>query len=228
MQRTALSLVLPVFGGMFLLFACAAAPREAPIPISPPLPVEEKPVFHIIDYKDKDSGQNIPDWAARFIDEGLPGVEALPRFEGRYVFIDINSGTNFNALSQWSSGFSIPQDFPRIVSARVLARFTGIHSGSPDQEYGYYFESTVKAAADMGYSEARREEDFWLLKRTLPEDAADAGREIYDFYILVTIEKNLFTPQLDRVLLRATEDLNLSRDQLAAANRLRETFYDGF
>jgi hypothetical protein len=214
---------------MVLLFSCTAMPRQAPIPAAPHhLYTIDGAPYQIIEHMTGNSGETLPDWAARYAAEGISGIESLPRYANRYVFISVNSASNFTALNQWAAGFSLNQDFPQLVSLRVLSRFIGDGQRSPDRDFGRYFESAVRTAADTLYSDARREADFWLLKRYESEDAADGPREVYDFYILVSIAKDQLQFQLDQVLLMAAEGITLTREQTGAVSRLRENFYDGF
>jgi hypothetical protein len=229
-MRGILPLSLPAISGIILLFSCAATPREAPVSFAPlPQPsLEDEAPYQIVEHAAGNAAEALPDWIIRYIADGIPGVETLSRYADRYVFITINSGANFTALSQWAAGFTVGQDFPQLVSFRVLARFIGDGQRSPDRDYGRYFESVVKTTADTLYSGARREADFWLLKRYESGNNTTGPHEIYDFYILVSIAKDLFQSQLNNVLLNATEGLTLTRDQSGAVNRLRENFYEGF
>jgi hypothetical protein len=220
---------LPALSGIFLLFSCASMSLEISLPASPQqADARNETPYQIVEHKAGNLEKDIPEWAARYIAGGIPEVEALPRYANSYVFIGANSSSNFTALSQWSAGFMVDQDFPQLVSLRVLARFVGDGQRNPDHDYGRYFESAVRAAADTTYPGARREADFWLLKRYEGRDDVADRSEVYDFYILIRIPKELFQSQLDKVLLKMPEDLVLTRDQTAAVNRLRENFYEGF
>jgi hypothetical protein len=220
---------LPAISGIILLFSCAGTPGGTPAPALPSLPytTDEAP-YQIIEHGAGNLKEDLPDWVARYIADGISGVEALPRYADRYVFIGVNSGANFAALNHWAAGFTVAQDFPQLVSLRVLSRFIGDGQRSPDQDYGRYFEAAVKTAADTLYSDAFREAGFWLLKRYENEDDTADPREVYDFYILISIAKEMLQPQLNQVLLNAAEGLTLTRDQTGAVNRLRESFYEGF
>lgn len=222
-------LFLPAISGIILLFSCAAMPGESPAAaVMPRTAAGNEAPYRIVEHKAGKLEEAIPDWAARYIAGGISEVEALPRYANRYVFIGVNSGSNFTALNQWTAGFTVDQDFPQLVSLRVLARFIGDGQRSPDHDYGRYFESAVRTAADTLYSGVYREADFWLLKRYESGGDAAGRSEVYDFYILVSVAKNLLQSQLDQVLLSAAKGLTLTRDQTGAVNRLRETFYEGF
>jgi hypothetical protein len=224
--------VFPLFlamNGMVLLFSCRVLPPEAPVADAPAqMYTRDEAPYQIIEHMAGASKEALPDWAARYIADGISGVESLPRYANRYVFIGVNSGDNFIALNQWAAGFTIEQDFPQLVSLRVLSRFIGNGQGNPDRDFGRYFESAVRTAADTLYSDARREADFWLLKHYENEDDAAASPGIYEFYVLVSIAKDQLQSQLNQVLLTAAEGITLTREQASAVSRFREIFYEGF
>ncbi|MDR0377775.1 MAG: hypothetical protein LBH70_08285 [Spirochaetaceae bacterium] len=228
-MRGVYPLVLAAITGIILLFSCRAIPRKAPVPVELPQPytIEEAP-YQIIEHMAGGSRETLPDWAALYIAGGNSSVESLPRYANRYVFVDTNSSDSFTALTQWAAGFMVDQDFPQLVSRRVLSRFIGDGQRSPDRDFGRYFESAVKAAADTRYSDARREADFWLLKRYETEDTEGGPREVYDFYILVSIAKDRLQSQLNQILITAEEGFSLTKSQISAVNRLRANFYEGF
>jgi hypothetical protein len=219
---------LPVISGIFLLFSCAGMLERGPAPALPSLPfARDETPYQIIKHRAGNLEKDLPDWVARYIADGISAVEALPRYANHYVFISVNSGANFVALSHWAAGFTVAQDFSQLVSLRILARFIGDGKRSPDLDYGRYFEAAVRSAADAIYLDAVREADFWLLKRYEAEDETGPD-EAYDFYIMVIIAKDLLQSQLNQVLVNAAEGISLTRDQTGAVNRLRESFYEGF
>ena len=200
------------------LIACAGE-KEARLEWSPSpadTPVES---FSIIDHKPP----SIPEWVSRYEAGGVQAVEAMSAYQNKYVFVSINQGSNANALKLWLSGFSVWQDFPRLVSARVQARFSNATSSYPDDEYGNYFEASVKVTADAVYQGAVREDDFWVLKRYfLGEDW-----DIYEFLILVSIDKITLGTQIN-ALLDTISFESLNKEQMIAVNQLRTSFYEGF
>jgi hypothetical protein len=208
-----------------ILAGCGSQPGElsgqGPVPQS----AEEAEAYEVADHKTKAEGLDIPEWVTRYIGGGLTGVEGMIQFYGRYVFVGENSGTNPRALRQWSSGFTVDQDLARLVAARVQARLAA--PGNPDETYGRYFEAVIKSASDASYTGARRETDFWLLKRYLAEDGT-TDREAYDFYVLVSIDKAALEERINAILNGITTELPPTREQSAAINRVKEAFFEGF
>jgi hypothetical protein len=232
-QRSAYSLMLVIGAAAMLFSACAAAPKAPPfIQDNPELSalwpgVSPEEPYQIIGHKTMEPEapeQDLPEWVSRYLDGGVPGVEAMPQYEASYVFVGKNSGANIDALNQWVTAFTAVQDSPLLIASRVQDRFAGASTGRADWEYGRYFENLVRAAADTVYTGIRKEDDYWILKRFTTDDEEDS----YDFFVLLSIEKEALKAQLDVVLEKASENLQTSRDQTAAINRFKETFYEGF
>ena len=155
-------------------------------------------------------------------------VEYLLEYQDKYVFVSKNSGTNFNALRQWVSGFRISHDFARLVSDRIQARLTRVAVSFPDQDYGAFFEVAVKASSDAVYRGAVKEADFWIKKRYFKENGVAVDREAYDFLILVSIDKTLLKSQIDAILNNTEVAIPPTQDQIAGVNRIKAVFYDEF
>jgi hypothetical protein len=212
-----------------LLFSCAGNPSQPLILPSTPEPETPPAVYRIVDHQNQALEKEIPEWVDVYLEGGIPALEALPAFQGKYLFMGENTGTNLRALFQWSEGFSVRQDLPRLVAARVQARISRIGAGRADAEYGRFYERAVKESADAVFIGAEREAAFWVLKAyDEPAADADAARKRYDHYILISIPRSTLEIQLNASFLRAAVDTNPSREQAAAVNRLQDAFYEGF
>ena len=234
-----------------LFFSCAGEPAiEVLKPTKIPEAAETPLPYIIADHKNRAGKGSIPKWVNSWLEGGISEVETLDSYVGRYVFISRNEGNNFNALTQWAEGFNAELDFPRLAAARIEARFlSGV--SHPDHEYGPFFEALIRAASDAPWTGVVREDDFWLLRRSfhgetsIPDmPATIAGQasalpdlqtadyplvtESWEFLILVTIEKPIFASQLSAVFQNVKPDPLPTRDQVNAANRVKERFYDGF
>jgi len=198
--------------------------------------------FIITDYKNRADGEMLPEWVEAWLKSGISEVEKLAVYRDRYVFVSWNEGNNFNALTQWSKGFSPELDFPRLAAARIEDRLSA-SVPFPDDEYGAFFETLIRTASDASWTGAIREEDFWIYREyesgagespVLAEDQEPGGRnpapekEAWGFLILVTIKKTLFASQLNEIFLKVNPAPQPSRDQVNAANRVKERFFDGF
>jgi hypothetical protein len=219
-------IIFPLIAVLALVSSCRSTADKDLGPA--PEYVEKSQAYEVLDHKTKAVGQDVPEWVTRYISGGLTEVEQMPAYTDKYVFIGEDSGTNLNALRQWTSGFTVAQDLSRMVSTRVQARFAGAAAGSPDDEYGRYFEAVVKNASDATYSGARKENDFWILKRYFKADKKSVDREVYDFYVLVSIDKASLEQQITALLNGTKTDTPPTKEQATAIDRVKEAFYEGF
>jgi hypothetical protein len=215
-------------GALLIISGCADSPRAAPALGPAPEYVEKTEIWELLDHKTRAADQDVPEWVTRFISDGLTGVEGMRDYQDKYVFIGEDTGTNLNALLQWTAGFTVAQDFSRLVASRVQARLTGAAAGSPDSVFGRYFENMVKTSSDTVYSGARKESDFWLFKRYFQADGITVDREVYDCYILVTVDKALLQGQINAILNRVQGDAGSAKEQISAIDYIKTTFYEGF
>jgi hypothetical protein len=218
-------LLLVALAAVALSAACSSGVRA--IKLEPEY-VEQVEISENLDHQDREKGKEIPEWVNRYIGGGLRLIEELPQYQNKYVFINKASGPNLKALLQWSESFTVEQDFARLVSARIEARFVGTSAGNPDEEFGRYFEALVKNSSNTAYSSAKTEERYWIKKRYFDVEGASSGREGYDYYILVTADREVLERQIRSILNRTTVDPAPSRDQNNAIERLKNTFFVGF
>jgi hypothetical protein len=195
--------------------------------------------WNIVDYKDKAVGGQIPPWVSAWL-EGNGGAEAraesraesraeaLEEYQDRRVFIAANSGTHFNALSQWQEGFSPELDFARLAAIRIERRFLGAARKYPDDEYGSFFQTLIRAASDAEWRGCVREDAFWVKREYPGADGVQTDRESWDFLILVTVEKDTLAAQINALIQNTKPEFPITRDQAQAVNRVREQFFDGF
>jgi hypothetical protein len=198
-----------------------------------------KPMPQIQDYEGRTAGGKIPEWVSLYFTEGEAGVEKMPVYRGKYVFIDENRGINPNALGQWQAAFSPLQDFAQLAAARIEARLErGAGANYPDNVYGPFFEAMVKKAYDTKYQGVQKEKGSWvqLAPPQAPPAAPEedetgaeerAERPVYIFLALLSIDKPVFEAQVNGIFSSAKMDLPLTRSQEAAVNRVHENFFDG-
>jgi hypothetical protein len=170
----------------------------------------------------------MPEWVGRYADAGFAGVETLPEFEGRYVFVSRQTGNSLDPLLLWAAGFSIERDFPRLVSARIQARFILGGNENPGDEYGRYFEAVVKNASDSTFEGASLEGSFWIKKRIFTDDGLSPMGEVYEYLIMTSISREILRGQIDMLLTTTRTNETPSREQATASMRLRLNFYEGF
>ena len=212
---------------MAALLSVSCAGRTSRLVLKPEeLPGIPARPFIITDHKNIAAGEEMPPWIIAMLDEGIAGIEARYEFRGRYVFISRNEGNNFSAMTRWMINFSTELDFPRLAAARIEARFDAA-SPLPDQEFGAYYEALVCAASDYPWKDAVRVDDFWIKKSYLPVEDEEE-KETWEFLILVTLEKERFATQLEEVFKNVKPNPQPAKDQINAANRVKDRFFDGF
>jgi len=211
-----------------LLFGSCRSAAERIVVEPPRAPEPERnPAPHTIaDYKNKTQGGTIPVWVSLWLDSGVYAVENLDAYRERYVFVARNEANNFNALGLWKDGFSAELDFPRLAAARIEKRLASAVD-DPDNSYGAFYETLIRAASDFNWTGAVRVDDFWTL-RQFPAGEEGVPVENWEFLILVTIDKSLFVSQLDRIFQVINPNPPPSRDQRTTINRVRERFFEGF
>jgi hypothetical protein len=226
--------------GLLLLASCTGEPRKIifdpassadPLTAYPPAGPSALDSSLITESQNGAADAFIPDWVDRFIKGGIERVEGLERYSGKYIFITKNTGQNFAALSQWAAGFTVEQDFPRLAAERIEKRLIGAARLYPDDEYGDFFEILIKSASDADYYGAVKEETFWIKQRNLspeeePERAETGAAEIYDFFILISIDKVSLQNRIRELM----ENIKTTptRDQAAAIANIQQSFPEGF
>ncbi|MDR2159337.1 MAG: hypothetical protein LBP23_04630 [Treponema sp.] len=215
---------------LFLFSACVAGPAQRiilPQKQETETEAERIDAYTIIDWQAKDAEQDIPEWVRRFLNGGNREVETMFRYRGRYVFVAAGRGSSLEPLQYWVEEFSEQRDFPRLVAIRIEERLAAAAALYPDDEYGEFFETMVKRASNASYEGVRREESHWLRRQFLTEDE-DAGEAPYDFFVLVSVDKEELATRIEEMLNDPRGIRTPTRYQAAAVDRIRENFFDGF
>jgi hypothetical protein len=229
-----------------ILFTACAVPQSKVIflPDSVQNNVQEQAgrteTWEIIESQNGSGEAGIPVWLRSYLDNGVRGIESLEAYNGKYVFVGKNQGDNFNALHQWAQGFSATQDLPRLIVQRVEQRLVSSAALYPDDEYGEYFASMIKKVSDEEYPGAVKEQIFWVKQKRIPgsgEDEDDSEIEIppadtdlerYEFLILLSMDKEILQTTIQNIMANIKTSAAPTREQTAAINKIRHTFFEGF
>lgn len=223
------------------LFAGCAGQRESVI--LRPDPAQDisqeqtgpRETWQIIEAQDNADAAAIPDWVNFYLNNDIRGIEALDALSGRYVFVAGNRGDNFNALQQWANGFAIAQDLPYLIALRVEQRLVGAAALYPDDEYGEYFANMIKQVSDGEYTEALKEQTYWVKKSIqvinteygeTPPESTEFER--YEFMVLVTINKETLQENIKHIMANIKTAAAPTRNQAAAIKKINETFFEEF
>ena len=179
-------------------------------------------IYAIDDYKGKDQGEEIPEWVNLYLEYGPGGVESMEIYQFHYIFVSRNEGNSINALNHWAEGFSPDLDFPRLAAARIERRFFA-ESPIPDREFGSFFIDLIRAASDAVWMGSTWEDDFWMHKRSGPDETGS-----WEILILTAMPKTRFISQFDIIFNSVNFRIPPSWEQLRAIGRIRDRFFDGF
>lgn len=215
-----------------MLFSGCVGQQRARLPyIADEPPETAEANWIIVDYKNRDHGEEIPEWVNFFLENNISSIEKLNDNQGCYTFLGINSGTNFQALRQWRDAFNPDLDFARLAAARMEKRFLAFAASYPDDEYGGYFEEMIRAASDARWTGAIKQDDFWIYRHFQGEDeitGTASDKPLYDFLILVVIDKGTLAAQINTLLRNVQSPVPLTRDQRNAVARIQERFFEDF
>jgi hypothetical protein len=189
--------------------------------------------LRIIETQNGPGETGIPEWVHGYYGEGkLNNIESLSAYNSKYVFVGENRGTSLSNLQRWANNFAVAQDLPRLIVQRVEQRLIDGASLYPDDEYGEYFELLIKRVSDGEYAGAVKEQTFWL-KQEIQNTNADAEDSVtvferYEFLVLVSIDKELLQNQIQNMMEGVKPTVSPTRNQSAAINRIKLTFFEGF
>jgi hypothetical protein len=195
--------------------------------------------YHQIIESESGSGESgLPVWVRSYLDEGIRGIESLPAYNTKYMFIGKNRGENLNVLRQWADGFTVTQDLPRLIAQRTERRLVSAAVLYPDDEYGEYFERLIKKMSDEEYLGAHKEQTFWIRQKIkvageepdmddeLPRE--DVFLERYEFLVLMSIDRETLRNQVEEIMGGIKTKSSPTRNQTQAINKIRQNFFEGF
>jgi len=209
----------------------------------------EHPVLHetwqVIETQNGGGEAGIPEWLKLYLDTEVrnnkfPEIEALDRYNGKYVFIGENRGDNINVLKQWVRVFSVTQDLPRLVAQRVERRLVTAASLYPDDEYGEYFVNMIRSISNGEFAGAVKDETFWIKRQLVIVENEDENEdefpaedipfvtERFEIFVLVSINKDVLQGQIRSIMSDVRAAVTVTRDQASAINRVQNTFFERF
>ena len=175
------------------------------------------------------SDGSMPDWLLAFIENGISEVEDLAAYKDKYVFIGVNRGTNFPAMTRWAVNFSAAQDLALLAAERIERRMILNASFYPDNEYGRFFDTMIISASNNEYRGALKEDTYWYKTSPYnPIETNGSSQEIYYYFVLITIEKEIFQVIINNMMEHSQSVSTATVSQAAAISRLRQNFFEGF
>jgi hypothetical protein len=224
---------------LILFTACAGQQKKIIfIPDTGNVPQDIPDPFDSWDIIESQNGKGtagIPEWVRCYFDNAVKDIEALGKFNGKYIFIGENGGSNFSALQQWANGFTVEQDLPRLVTRRVERRLVASASLYPDDEYGEYYEFLIREVSNGEFLNAVKEQTFWLKRKIAVKDAetdaqsaSAAVTERYDFLVLISVDKETLQKQIQETMMGIKTKIAPTKQQAASIAKIKNTFFEGF
>jgi hypothetical protein len=233
------SFVTAVF--ISILFAACTGQQDKKVIFRPDTannPQEESMIFDSWEIINSQNGlgEDVPEWVRWYIDNKANEIEALDRFNGKYIFIGENGGSNFNALQQWANGFSVEQDLPMLITRRVEHRLVSSASLYPDDEYGEYFEFLIREVSNGEFLGAVKEQTFWLKRKIVSNEETDdntqpnpdAAQERYEFFVLISVDKRTLQKQIQEIMTGIKTKIPPTKEQAAVIAKIKNNFFERF
>jgi hypothetical protein len=214
-----------------LLFSCASSKKfdSASVRLRPFSPVakETVPVLQVLDYKNKDEGDQMAPWLRSYLQNGTTQVEEMPVYRDSYLFIAGIYSSNLMVIQQWFKNFSTERDIPRMVAQRIRVRMDRDMVIEPNDWYGPAYESIINAAYRTSFWGGQRLDDFWVRgTQTIQNQDEEIKNTHYWGFILAAIPKDTLEIQINS-LLQKTKGTG-SKEQNACFEEIKGHFFDRF
>jgi len=240
MKLLHVTLLLP-----FLLTACLGqTPQRIIVPRDPVATlqdgVDSLEVWQIIESQGGTGETGLPQWVRHFFAGEIGMIESMERFDGRYVFIGRNQGSNLGALRQWAQNFCPQQDLAGLIVHRVERRMILGATLYPGDEYGDYFTGLIRTVSNWEYQGAVIEETFWVRRKLTyieeydPEELEywevpeERVAERFEYLVLISIDRDTLQDDIFTIMANVRTRVPPTRAQTAAINNIRQAFFEGF
>jgi hypothetical protein len=219
--------ILGVLALIFSLVACQSTKKGDPDKLGN-ADVSKVNRPEIVDYKGSEFQANPPKWITAYIDGGIPAVEKLPEFSGKYCIIFEMDAENKDSVMLMIANFRAANEIAGRISTRVQSRFAGAQVGD-QKTLETYMESVVKVAREATVSGFFQDGEMWTQLQTFkPGAKKEPDKVIFRGYQLWTIDKDLLKQQIDKILDSTAANEPKTPEKQAAIDRVKEAFYEGF
>lgn len=194
-----LGFIAVAFAGV-ILASCASAPKSETS--AGTMPAAAKTVEReTIDYKGSVTNQPIPEWVNYAIDGDKAAIAKTGDFDCKILFIADRQGKNQNALKSWVNNVDIKGGMSKALSDFVIAKFGGEAQGSPDEKESWdsFMKEMTSTFSKVEINGMIREKDYWIEQR-IHDKVAKTTEDIYTYFVLYSIDKEVFKNQLDEAL----------------------------
>ncbi|GHV53281.1 hypothetical protein AGMMS49579_11760 [Spirochaetia bacterium] len=149
-----------------------------------------------IEHKGTALGRNdLPQWLAEWTDRGVPGVESLADYKGKYCIIADERGPELQQLLTWVNNFNAQQQIGAQIQTRVASVFKANESKVPDSaDSQRKYSNAINTLVSATYTGARKESDWWVHQRITEKGQPDETR--YTAYVLYSIDRKILDQQI--------------------------------
>jgi hypothetical protein len=138
---------------------------------------------------------SLPQWIADYYDRGLPGVESLADYKGKYCIVAQEYGTELQPLLTWVNNFNAQQQIGATIETRVVSVFKANESKVPeDADSQRKYSNSINSLITGTYTGARKEGDWWIKQLLTTKGQPDEVR--YTALALYTIDRNILDTQI--------------------------------
>jgi hypothetical protein len=132
----------------------------------------------------------LPQWISEYMDRGVPGVEAMTDFTGKYCIVAEEYGPQLQPLLTWVNNFNAQQQIGAQISTRVASVFKAHESKLPDDDASIRkYDNAINTLVTATYTGARKESDWWVKQQIVQKGQADEIR--YRAMALYTIDRKV-------------------------------------
>jgi hypothetical protein len=166
-----------------------------------------------VEHKGTGYGINeLPQWISEYLDRGVPGVESLTDFKGKYCIVAEEQGPALQQLLTWVNNFNAQQQIGATINTRVASVFKANESLVPDNaDSQRAYSNAINTLITATYTGARKEADWWLKQVISNKGEPDETR--YRAIALYSIDRNILNNQIAARI----EELKAGNSELDAA-----------
>jgi hypothetical protein len=138
---------------------------------------------------------NLPQWIADYYDRGVPGVESLADYRGKYCIVAQEYGSELQPLLTWVNNFNAQQQIGATIETRVVSVFKASESKVPDNaDSQRKYSNSINSLITGTYTGARKESDWWIKQLITMKGQPDETR--YTALALYTIDRKVLDDQI--------------------------------
>jgi hypothetical protein len=142
----------------------------------------------------------LPAWLSEYFERGVPGVEALADYQGKYCIVGDERGPELEEVLVRANSFNTQQQIGAQISTSIASVFKANESKVPDEASSRKYSNALNTLVNASYTGARKEGDWWLKQRISESGAVDEIR--FTAYVLYSIDRKMLDTQIANQITR--------------------------